>query len=173
MTENNENVEAVEGDAAPQSEPEETEKRKGFHPALVISTIVVVLFVLWFCPRAMMRARVAQNEEAALSVLTDSSEKFRLLNMKPEKIRQLLKEKKYKDNLTDLKLVGLNFIGAKRVTKQNNIAVCLTPKYYGRTADRTFYLINGKVYAKDLGAQHSVNDIPAPGKDWEAIAVVK
>ena len=45
------------------------EKRRGFHPALVIATIAVVLFVLWFCPYTLMNARIVQTEEEASDIL--------------------------------------------------------------------------------------------------------
>lgn len=154
------------------TEPE-SEKRSGFHPALVVSTIVVVLFVLWFCPRAIMRARITQNEAAALSVLSDQGQKYRLLNLTPDKVSRLLHNGKFKGDLDDLRLAGLNFNGAKSVTQQNNIAICLTPKYYGRTAEKTFLLIDGKVYAKNLAQQIPSHQIPTPDKSWEVVAVSK
>lgn len=154
------------------TEPTE-EKRKGFHPILVLSTIAVVLFVLWFCPWAIMRARVNQNEKSALAVLSDPGEKYRLLYMNQDKIASLLREGKFKGSLDELKMVARNYIRAKSITRQNNIAICLTPKYYGRTADTTFYLINNKVYSKDLGKQYALKDVPTPDKTWKAVAAIQ
>lgn len=150
----------------------EAEKRKGFHPALVAATVIVVVFVLWFCPWALMRARTAVNESAAITVL--ESGKYLLMDMPPERLLEYLKTSRMSGDLNDLLVVRRNFHAARGVSDKSGAKlICFAPRYYGRTASRTFCLYKGRVFAKDLGGEVDPAKEPVrPDETWERIPAV-
>lgn len=150
----------------------ESEKRKGFHPALVAATVVVVVFVLWFCPWALMRARATTNETAAISVL--ESGKYLLMDMPPERLLEYLKVSRMSGDLSDLQIVRRNFHAARGTSDKGGAKlICFAPRYYGRTATRTFCLYKGRVFAKDLGEEvDPTQKAVYPDETWERIPAV-
>lgn len=136
----------------------ESEKRKGFHPALVIATIVVVLFVLWFCPSALMRARIPANEAAAAVTLLTVPD---LVLLTPEQVA-MRKEVLVEGDLDNIKSVSRNYV-VKKIRHQNGgRIIALVPKYYGESAKRAFCFYQGKVYSQDFGANPTDEQIAAP-----------
>lgn len=131
---------------------EESNKRKGFHPLLVLSTIVVVMFVLWFCPAALMKARIPQTEAAARSVL--SSEKYLLLGITRSEREHVLANTKFADDLKDVRVVSQNYIPLQTQRIAGGMRpVILVPRFYDRTARNSYCLLRNTVYIKDLGSK--------------------
>ncbi len=132
------------------------EKRKGFPPALVISTIAIVVFVLWFCPKALMNARIEQTEERAAKILLDqnfiTTQEAKEVDGKIE----LIPVKKYTD-YTFFKTATLPSI------------IYAIPKYYDKTAKATFCLNNGIVYKKDIKDISSRSKIPPVDSTWQSL----
>lgn len=136
----------------------EGEKRKGFHPALVVATIAVVLFVLWFCPSALMHARIPANEAAAAVTLLTVPD---LLLLTPEQVA-MRKEVLVEGDLDNIKSVSRNY-EVKKVRHQNGGRIlALVPKYYGESARRVFCLYQGKVYSQDFGNNPTEEQIASP-----------
>lgn len=184
MTENNldtGNEDKVESGTTEAVKPE---KRKGFHPALVISTVAIVALVAWLCPMLLLNARINQNEERVQRVLSERSQLLALLVMPEDKrefmVAQLQTGIKFggikakKDHLDkfveDVSAISKEYdVSKKRPIGKNWLAVWLTPKFYGDTAVRTFCLYDNKVYAKDLGASNSAESMITPDTGWEEI----
>lgn len=133
------------------SKPETPEKKKGFHPALVISTIIVVVFVLWYCPKALMNARISQTEERAAEIVISN-------NFSDTETRDgystLIPQKKYTDYM---------FVKSGDTPE----AVYAFPKYYAETAKLSFCLIEGKLYRKDIGQVEFGSLLPVIDDTWK------
>lgn len=138
----------------------EPEKRKGFHPALVLATIAVVLFVLWFCPAALMKARIPANEAAAAVCLLETPQL--LLAAHPEGTGANWDAAKEPTN-RNLRIVDKQFqIKKLRNAATSELMLCLTPKYHGISANRSFCLFRGLLYTADLGAFPGDDQLSAP-----------
>lgn len=144
-------------------EGEEGGKRRGFHPALVAATIFTVIFVLWFCPWALMRARIVANEAAAESVMR--SDKFLLLET--PSLRERIAASRNRDDLHDLRLVMASYSGLRRDDPRTGRKLfLLRPLHYGRTARLSYCYFAGSVYSKDLGAATGSDAPLVPDDTW-------
>ena len=132
------------------------EKRKGFHPALVISTIAIVVFVLWFCPKALMNARMEQTEDRAAKILLDhefiTTQDTQDINGRIE----LIPVKEY----TDYRFFQTTAFPA---------VIYAIPKYYNETAKATFSLSNGTIYKKDINNIYSLSELPQVDSTWQSL----
>lgn len=143
----------AESDQKPQ-QPQPREKRRGFHPVLVISTIFVVVFVLWFCPYALMQARMIQTEERAAAILTTGH--FTAADKDNAKggFLQVIPEKKYSD-----------YIFYKSTTQP--AVIYAVPEYYGETAIFTLCLQNGSVFKKNIPGITPSDSLPPVDNTWQ------
>lgn len=160
--------------------PTEPEKRRGFHPLLVLSTIVVVLFVLWFCPWALLRSRRAQNQENAVAVMQEISGKMVVMDA----VKSFADSAKVTD--PQLRMVIREYVLGAHIIKANgaNIPVAwLLPRHYGSSAVDTILRINSTIYTKDIGKngittsediRKVIADINKPDNSgWKKIESVK
>lgn len=132
----------------------EKEVRKGFHPVLVISTVVVVVFVLWFCPYYLMRARTQQTEARAAEILQKNSFTESHDTKEINGVLELTPVKKYSDYLF-------------YKTTNSPILVYAIPKYYGETAKLTFCLKDGEIYKKDIDIKPAGLKLPKLDNTWQ------
>ncbi len=130
------------------------EKRQGFHPALVIATIVVVVFVLWFCPYALMNARISQTEANAAEILSNGDFAPQADSVNAEGLIELKPLKTY----TDYAFFKIN--AATDV-------IYAVPRYYNRTARTTFCLKDGVIYKKNISDIHPGAVLPEIDKTWK------
>ena len=130
------------------------EKRKGFHPVLVIATIAVVLFVLWFCPYTLMNARIVQTEEKAVAIL-ERGKLHPTKNISPAADRiRLIPDAAY----TDYAFFALP--GNPEITYA-------IPEYYGKTAISTFCRKEGRIYRKDIDDITPLAPLPLLDDSWQ------
>jgi hypothetical protein len=63
-------------------------------------------------------------------------------------------------------------IGGAAIDCRQTYAACATPIKYGRICRKTFLVITGEIWAKDLGHSEFVADVPndLPGERWELVS---
>lgn len=153
--------------AGASNDSEEGGKRKGFHPTLVAATVVTVIFVLWFCPWALMRARIAANEAAAESVMRGG--KFLLLDIPAARLRERIALSRNREDMHDLRLVMASYSGLRLDDPSTGRGLfLLRPLYYGRTARLSYCNYAGQMYCKDLGAEPDIAAPVVPDDTWTA-----
>ncbi len=130
------------------------EKRQGFHPALVIATIVVVVFVLWFCPYALMKARISQTEANAAEILSKGDFTPEAESAATGGIIELKPQQTYTDYAFFKKDTSADLVYA-------------VPRYYNRTARMTFCLKNGIIYKKNITDIQPGAALPEVDTTWE------
>ncbi len=136
------------------SERQRREKRRGFNPTLVIATVIVVVFVLWFCPRALMHARIDQTEKRAEKIIRDHAFQLSTSPKTQDDRIQLLPQKKYTDYTFFQSTNSADTIYA-------------IPQYYGKTALDTLCLQDGKIYRKDISGITTASPLPPVDNTWE------
>ncbi len=142
--------------ATPDAEPE---KRRGFHPLLVVATIAVVLIVLWFCPTALIHARIPANEAAAAVCLLENPGPLLAL---PE-VSGANWDSATLPADANVRIVLHHFTVKKlRNAATGELMLCLIPKYHDKTANRSFCLFRGLLYTADLGAHPGDDQLAAP-----------
>ena len=137
-------------------EKKNKEPRKGFHPALIIATIAVIIFVLWFCPYALMNARIAQTEARAVQIMQNHEFTGQdTSSTKNPDFQKLQTRKKYTD---------YSFF----VSISNPETYYAIPEYYGRTGVNTYCYKDNRLFKKDIkDITITEFNFPLPDDTWK------